>query len=347
MSLTLVSTCKFHTPLGSLLFKRGGVTGGNCYRTKERLTDKSKPFVPVLPLSGYVCMFKKSLFETYHKNDFETFILVLKWLTRDWSVSSVAEFVIKMFYNWKVDSEKFGTVVGRMVEDWDEEWKEIHENEEAIRGTRDHEEGFRPRASSFGSTETLTNATPSTISNGGGSTDQPQRTGKRKQDSLVNLLLVGEKPDAIARFMMHYTGFGKCWCHLYSEAGRRADGYVCEYHFHEGSSRSKGRKEGEPKARIWLPEDVLAFVKRLAKYSGWSETVLSSFVMEFKQLLNTTMINLPPPPRPSRQRLQNPISTSEDLELRLNNLSMVDDETSEMGNNVWYDFLADALTFYI
>ena len=43
----------------------------------------------------------------------------IRWLTEGWTVQRIAELLIKLFYHWSLDSEKFAMLVSDLVKNWD------------------------------------------------------------------------------------------------------------------------------------------------------------------------------------------------------------------------------------
>lgn len=69
---------------------------------------------------SYLCSFKKDLFEEYYKVDPQYVINALSWLTKDWSLSSISELLLKLFYSSDgMESEKFLLVVKGLTQDWE------------------------------------------------------------------------------------------------------------------------------------------------------------------------------------------------------------------------------------
>lgn len=64
---------------------------------------------------GYLCTFKRSLFEENWETQPASVFNVLYWLVDGWNIASVAEFMLKMFYHWKLDSVKFGVLVNGLT----------------------------------------------------------------------------------------------------------------------------------------------------------------------------------------------------------------------------------------
>ena len=67
---------------------------------------------------SYICTFKRDFFENYFQSSPQTVIVVIQWLSLNWTVPSIAEFVLKMFYHWKLESPQFGALLNGLVEDW-------------------------------------------------------------------------------------------------------------------------------------------------------------------------------------------------------------------------------------
>ncbi|KAL5039974.1 hypothetical protein RTP6_007060 [Batrachochytrium dendrobatidis] len=67
---------------------------------------------------SYICTFKRSLFDRYIKTDPQQTIYALKWMIEGWSIASVSEVVLKLYYAMKIDSPEFGRIVGAVVDEW-------------------------------------------------------------------------------------------------------------------------------------------------------------------------------------------------------------------------------------
>ncbi|KAI8617556.1 hypothetical protein BC830DRAFT_1166922 [Chytriomyces sp. MP71] len=72
---------------------------------------------------GYVCTYKRALFDRYMKEDRQTLALVLRWMSLDWSMASFAEMMLKLFYKHKVESRKFTHLLAAVAADWSPEKK--------------------------------------------------------------------------------------------------------------------------------------------------------------------------------------------------------------------------------
>lgn len=66
---------------------------------------------------GYVCTFKRHLWENNWETHPESVFISLQFLSSygDWKVPSVAELILKMFHHWGVDSPRFGALVNGLV----------------------------------------------------------------------------------------------------------------------------------------------------------------------------------------------------------------------------------------
>ncbi|KAJ3203866.1 hypothetical protein HK099_001339 [Clydaea vesicula] len=60
---------------------------------------------------GYICTYKRDIFEENFERDPKQVFIAVRWLVESWSVPSIAEFLLKMFYHWKLESKKFGALV--------------------------------------------------------------------------------------------------------------------------------------------------------------------------------------------------------------------------------------------
>ncbi|KAI9209730.1 uncharacterized protein BJ171DRAFT_608998 [Polychytrium aggregatum] len=63
---------------------------------------------------AYLCTYKGHFF----KDHSPALYPVLRWITHDWSVAAVAEFVIKLYYNLKLESPQFVAIVASIVGHW-------------------------------------------------------------------------------------------------------------------------------------------------------------------------------------------------------------------------------------
>ncbi|KAJ3124341.1 hypothetical protein HK101_006144, partial [Irineochytrium annulatum] len=67
---------------------------------------------------GYICSFKKDLFEHYERTSPESIPRVMTWLTSDWSIASVAEIMLKLFYGYRIASIKFTRLLAQITATW-------------------------------------------------------------------------------------------------------------------------------------------------------------------------------------------------------------------------------------
>jgi hypothetical protein len=66
---------------------------------------------------GYICTFKRHLWEQNWETNPCSVIIVMQFLSNKggWSSPSTAEMLIKMFLHWKVDSPRFGALINGLV----------------------------------------------------------------------------------------------------------------------------------------------------------------------------------------------------------------------------------------
>ncbi|KAJ3121328.1 hypothetical protein HK100_012432 [Physocladia obscura] len=67
---------------------------------------------------GYVTTYKRSLFDSAMKQDPQTLVFVLQWLTAGWSVASTAEIFLKLFYSYRIESRKFAHLLAGVTSTW-------------------------------------------------------------------------------------------------------------------------------------------------------------------------------------------------------------------------------------
>ena len=67
----------------------------------------------------YLCTFKRPLIDEFMAQSPQKVMNALKWMSQDWSVASVAELILKLFYNLNIQSPEFATVVACLTEDWE------------------------------------------------------------------------------------------------------------------------------------------------------------------------------------------------------------------------------------
>ncbi|KAH6588536.1 hypothetical protein BASA50_010663 [Batrachochytrium salamandrivorans] len=67
---------------------------------------------------SYICTFKRSLFDHYILSDAQRTIYALKWMMQGWSIASVSEVILKLYYTLHIDSPEFGRIVAGIVDDW-------------------------------------------------------------------------------------------------------------------------------------------------------------------------------------------------------------------------------------
>ncbi|KAJ3332107.1 hypothetical protein HDU76_001250 [Blyttiomyces sp. JEL0837] len=68
---------------------------------------------------GYLCTFKRKMFDQYADEDPAVLVRVLQFLTSGWSVASVAEIMLKLFYGYKIESRKFSRLLAAVASKWD------------------------------------------------------------------------------------------------------------------------------------------------------------------------------------------------------------------------------------
>jgi hypothetical protein len=67
---------------------------------------------------AYVCSFKGAMILNYINEDPQSAMFALEWMIHDWSVESVAELVLKLFYSHRVNSLIFSTRLFALVHSW-------------------------------------------------------------------------------------------------------------------------------------------------------------------------------------------------------------------------------------
>jgi hypothetical protein len=67
---------------------------------------------------AYFCSLKASMVQEYFDQDAASAINALKWMVQDWSVNSVAEVIIKIFYQYGISSVKFSQVISGLASGW-------------------------------------------------------------------------------------------------------------------------------------------------------------------------------------------------------------------------------------
>ncbi|KAJ3031097.1 UNVERIFIED_CONTAM: hypothetical protein HDU68_006476 [Siphonaria sp. JEL0065] len=73
---------------------------------------------------GYIATYKRDLFDRCMSEDPYTLSLVLQWLTSEWTVASVAELLLKLFYSYKIESRKFTHLLAAVAKNWPHSQKE-------------------------------------------------------------------------------------------------------------------------------------------------------------------------------------------------------------------------------
>jgi hypothetical protein len=67
---------------------------------------------------GYLCTFKRQMFDQYFESRPESLIYAIQWLTSEWSIPSIAELLLKLFYHYRLESEKFCFVLKGLTKEW-------------------------------------------------------------------------------------------------------------------------------------------------------------------------------------------------------------------------------------
>jgi hypothetical protein len=67
----------------------------------------------------YLCVTKKDLILGYIERDVESAMYALEWMIEGWSVETIAELILKLFYSHGLKSEAFCCRVYRMVYQWE------------------------------------------------------------------------------------------------------------------------------------------------------------------------------------------------------------------------------------
>ncbi|KAJ3323914.1 hypothetical protein HDV06_000890 [Boothiomyces sp. JEL0866] len=70
---------------------------------------------------NYICTFKGELIKEFIENDFESSIHALEWMTSGWSLESISELILKLFYTKRISSPLFCKIVWGLVHTWDVE----------------------------------------------------------------------------------------------------------------------------------------------------------------------------------------------------------------------------------
>ena len=70
---------------------------------------------------SYLCSYKGDLIHQYLSEDGESAMHALCWITEDWTVESVAELVLKLFYAERMDSPLFAKRLWGLCKDWSTE----------------------------------------------------------------------------------------------------------------------------------------------------------------------------------------------------------------------------------
>ncbi|KAI8897957.1 hypothetical protein BC833DRAFT_591707 [Globomyces pollinis-pini] len=70
---------------------------------------------------AYICSIKGELILSYIDKDPESALYALQWMTQDWSLESVAELVLKLFYSTKMNSKLFSNRLYGIVSNWPRE----------------------------------------------------------------------------------------------------------------------------------------------------------------------------------------------------------------------------------
>ena len=68
---------------------------------------------------AYFCSIKGPLVNEYLKQDADRAMLALKWMSENWSIASIAELTLKLFYHHGVASDIFVKRLYTLVSDWE------------------------------------------------------------------------------------------------------------------------------------------------------------------------------------------------------------------------------------
>lgn len=68
---------------------------------------------------SYLCSYKGPLILEYVQQDLKSAMLALEWLIEGWSVESVAELVLKLFYSCNISSVEFAERLYLLIQSWD------------------------------------------------------------------------------------------------------------------------------------------------------------------------------------------------------------------------------------
>jgi len=82
----------------------------------DRLNGTSfKDWIKMEENINYISTFKRGIFETSWENNPTSMLVAVQWLTSSWSPASTVEFLLKMFYHWKLESPQFGVLMNGLV----------------------------------------------------------------------------------------------------------------------------------------------------------------------------------------------------------------------------------------
>ena len=68
---------------------------------------------------AYMCSYKRSIFRSQYANDPKVGIKVVQWMTQNWTLVSISEFLFKMFPDLSIDSKEFADLLCGMTQSWD------------------------------------------------------------------------------------------------------------------------------------------------------------------------------------------------------------------------------------
>ncbi|KAJ3261525.1 hypothetical protein HK103_005363 [Boothiomyces macroporosus] len=68
---------------------------------------------------NYICTFKAELIKDFIEKDFESSIHALEWMTDGWSLESVSELILKLFYTKRISSAIFCRIVWGLAHSWE------------------------------------------------------------------------------------------------------------------------------------------------------------------------------------------------------------------------------------
>ena len=67
---------------------------------------------------SYICTIKRPVFMKEFRSDQKLGIQVIRWITESWSVSSIMDFMMKMFATMSIDSMEFSYIISELTSDW-------------------------------------------------------------------------------------------------------------------------------------------------------------------------------------------------------------------------------------